>query len=222
MLNPFNTNALLQYKNVLCMVAHPDDESLFAGGTIARLVNQGATVTVASLTYGNLRYAGTELNFREQQHLAADEFESACKVLGTQHVLLDFLDTVVVNKENLDEYKLAFQNLLHQFQPDLVLTHGSNGEYGNLLHITLNRLLKSYVDRNWHLWTFRARPPIVEKPDWINLDDPASHEIDIYPFEKTKQEAIESYRSMRDSFAKVYQPLSPVLALGNTEYWLEI
>ena len=52
---------------ILFVFAHPDDESLACGGTIARLSRRGHRVTVVSVTRGQNGYRPAT------QHLSRDE-----------------------------------------------------------------------------------------------------------------------------------------------------
>jgi LmbE family N-acetylglucosaminyl deacetylase len=66
--------------------AHPDDEAIFTGGTIARLSEAGHRVVVVYATAGELgRGAGPELAATRRA-----EAEDACRVLGVERVV--FLD----------------------------------------------------------------------------------------------------------------------------------
>jgi len=82
--------------NVLVFAAHPDDEVLGMGGTIALHADRGDAVTVVCLTDGSsAQYAGDDAR-REQKN---EEAQAAAKVLGVaEYVHLDLpdmrLDTV--------------------------------------------------------------------------------------------------------------------------------
>lgn len=80
---------------MLLLHAHPDDESVFTGGTIARLSAAGATVVVAMATLGELgvpRDPADPPSPQESARLARRrraELARACRLLGVDaHVLL--------------------------------------------------------------------------------------------------------------------------------------
>jgi N-acetylglucosamine malate deacetylase 1 len=76
--------------DILCVVAHPDDESLFAGGTLARLTSDGYAVHVVALSDGvsSRVRPTTDAATRRQQH-----FEQACHELGvTGEIRVTFPD----------------------------------------------------------------------------------------------------------------------------------
>ena len=102
---------------VLCVAAHPDDETLGCGGTLHRCVEQGHDVRVVTFTNGgDARKAGCDR--RGQLHAAA--FVIGFKVLET----FNFRDNAMD-----DTYLLSFVKSLESiialscFVPDVVLTH---------------------------------------------------------------------------------------------------
>src|SRR6056297_3230058 len=73
---------ILGSRKTLVIAAHPDDEALGCGGTMARLVNEGALVHVAFLADGvGARY--TEGIFSgEEIEVRRAAARTACKILG--------------------------------------------------------------------------------------------------------------------------------------------
>jgi N-acetylglucosamine malate deacetylase 1 len=67
--------------DVLVVVAHPDDESLFAGGAIAALADIGQRVHVVALCEGTESRGGVgALGYEAQRR--ASHFKRACGILG--------------------------------------------------------------------------------------------------------------------------------------------
>ena len=76
-------------KSVLVVAAHPDDEVLGCGGTIARLVSQGAEVNVLILGEGITSRQGlNETEKRQQVEILARQANEANKVLGVKNLYL--------------------------------------------------------------------------------------------------------------------------------------
>ena len=111
--------------SVLILAAHPDDEVLGCGGTIAKLASEGATVNVAFLADGVSSRKG---DLKEQEFLLARRRKAAtnaCEILGVKSVWFgDFPDNQMDALPLLDISK-AIEGLLTQFQPDTIFTHHS-------------------------------------------------------------------------------------------------
>ena len=110
-------------ESVLILAAHPDDEVLGCGGTIAKLANQGASVHVAFLAdgvssrSGEAALSGAELSARR---VAA---QSACALLGVRSVAFgDFPDNRMDTVPLLDVVQ-AVEVLVAEYRPETVFTH---------------------------------------------------------------------------------------------------
>lgn len=110
-------------KRVLVIVAHPDDEALGCGGTLALLADQGAQVHVAFFADG---VASREPNPNCQQAALAERrtaARKACDVLGVKFVSFgDFPDNRMDSVVLLDIVK-PIEALITQHRPDTVFTH---------------------------------------------------------------------------------------------------
>jgi N-acetylglucosamine malate deacetylase 1 len=101
---------------VLTLAAHPDDETLGAGGTTARLTRDGHEVWVCILTDG---VTARHTHVEQQQQCAM----RASEVMGVAHVsFCGFAD------EHLDAMPLIdvltpIEKCIAEFEPHLVLTH---------------------------------------------------------------------------------------------------
>src|SRR5438067_1375768 len=181
----------------LVVSAHPDDETMFAGGYIARLAAEGHAVVLLCSTRGEGGEAGEppvgpleRLGvFREQ------ELRCAGRALGAREVrFLDFVDprmeiggTASAIDATLEEFATALRPHLEELQPELVLTHGSNGEYGHPQHVFTHRAvfqalreLGARGPRQVVTWT--AAHPGNAEDRLANHDDPADEVRDGSPW----------------------------------------
>lgn len=110
-------------KNTLIIAAHPDDEVLGCGGTIAKLASEGVLVHVAFLADGVFSRASGQ---KDQQIEVKDRraaAQQACNILGVKSVSFgDFPDNKMDVSPLLDIVK-AIEELISKHQPDTLFTH---------------------------------------------------------------------------------------------------
>lgn len=112
-------------KRVLVIAAHPDDEVLGCGGTIALHSGNGDEVTVAILAEGltsrsKQRYR--ELYREEFKQLQAAAFK-ANEILGVNEVkLFDFPDNRMDSIDRLDIIKVI-EEMINHYKPNIIYTH---------------------------------------------------------------------------------------------------
>lgn len=104
---------------ILCVVAHPDDEVLGCGATIAKHVEAGDQVLVFVLGDGvssRLGYTKADmLRRRLQAHKAADK-------LGVELNMLDWSDQRIDARPFLDLVR-DVEKAIDKFKPDVIYTH---------------------------------------------------------------------------------------------------
>jgi LmbE family N-acetylglucosaminyl deacetylase len=128
--------------------AHPDDEAIFTGGTIARLADDGHRCIVVYATSGELgRGASPTLGETRREEAAA-----ACAELGVARlVVMDHHDSGVAHDPR-DQPWGAFaavevavaadhlaQILIHE-QADALVTYDARGVYGHPDHVQVHRV----------------------------------------------------------------------------------
>lgn len=94
------------------VVAHPDDETLWAGGLIAAL--DKPVVFACSIPV--------------RDPIRADRFFDACRVLGAEARILPHVETT----GEILPHLFTYTNRLHEF--DCIVTHNELGEYGHIHH----------------------------------------------------------------------------------------
>ncbi len=103
-----------ELKNVAIIVAHPDDETLWAGGTI--LSHPTWNCFIVSVCRGS----DTD---------RAPKFYNALKVLESEGIMGDLDDGPEQNPLDEAELERTILNLLPKKHYDLIVSHNPNGEY---------------------------------------------------------------------------------------------
>ncbi|HZD57174.1 MAG TPA: PIG-L family deacetylase [Anaerolineales bacterium] len=202
--------------NVLAFFAHPDDETMLAGGTLALLARSGAQVHYLCATRGEGGEVGEPPVCAPEELGPVREKEMVCAVQalgGRSLTFLGYADPRVGPGEKLYAYTdnltmLAGQvaATIKQFQPQVVVTHGSNGEYGHPAHTfthqaTLIAAL-SFKKTAPLLYTVAASFPGHPKPRLSNQDDVAHLVVDVAPALSQKEEAAMCHRTQHALFVR--------------------
>lgn len=111
---------MVKGKNILVVVAHPDDAESFCGGTIPRLVQGSNRVTLVVCTNGDRGSHDRGLRPTDLISMRRHEQEQARQLLGIQEVIwLGYRDGELANITDLRERLIR---LIRQHQPDIILT----------------------------------------------------------------------------------------------------
>lgn len=204
---------------VLVIAAHPDDETAFCGGTIAKHAAEGHDVYILLTTRGEGGERGEPPLCTPAELGAVREAEAraAAAALGAHDVLFLPFGDPLVGPDNtlypinvtLEEFAQAIAGVLLKLRPDLILTHGSNGEYGHPQHIfthqavfaaieQLRQIKSDYLPQE--IWTWGASYPEPEKPRHMNKDDPADLLVDVRPWLVQKVAGYAAHRTQHGLF----------------------
>lgn len=179
----------------LCLVAHPDDETILCGGTLALLASRGVDVHVACLTRGEGGEVGAPPLCEREQLGQVREQEMVCavgKLHGKSLTFLGYVDPTVgadgeLHAPEHDPTMLSGQiiAMLEQTRAQVVLTHGTNGEYGHpahkLVHTATLIAAASLEPAAPLVYSFAANYPTHPYPRLANPDDPADIVVDVSP-----------------------------------------
>ena len=163
-------------RRLLLVHAHPDDEAIGTGATMAKYAAEGAHVTLVTCTLGELG----EVIPPELAHLAADkenrlgeyrigELAAACAALGvTDHRFLGgpgrWRDSGMMGlasndepdcfwRANVDEAARDLVPVIREVRPRVVVTYDDNGFYGHPDHIQAHRVA-------WRAFQLAADPAV--------------------------------------------------------------
>jgi N-acetyl-1-D-myo-inositol-2-amino-2-deoxy-alpha-D-glucopyranoside deacetylase len=152
-------------QRLLLVHAHPDDESIGTGATMAKYAAEGAGVTLVTCTLGELG----EIIPPELAHLAADadgglgeyrmgELAAACAALGvTDHRFLGgpgrWRDSGMMGepsndapgsfwRADVDEAAGELLSVIREVRPQVLISYDDNGFYGHPDHIQAHRVAR--------------------------------------------------------------------------------
>jgi LmbE family N-acetylglucosaminyl deacetylase len=130
----------------MAVLAHPDDESLGVGGTLAKYASEGVEVFLVTATCGDGgRYRGHRPeDGRHPGPLALAkirerELRAAASVLGVRELsLLGYRDQHL-DRANPSEAVADIVAHFRRLRPDVVVTFGPDGAYGHPDHIAISQ-----------------------------------------------------------------------------------
>lgn len=113
---------------MMCLTAHPDDESGAFGGALLMAHDKGVETTVVCLTEGAAgSFRGTATSDEELAQLRRDEFAAAARLLGLTHAeVLDYPDGKL-DQQNFYELTRVLVEKIRKYRPQVVLTFGGDG-----------------------------------------------------------------------------------------------
>ncbi len=113
---------------LMCITAHPDDESGGFGGALLLAAAQGAECSVICLTEG--RAASNRGSAKTDDELAVErrrEFEASCAILNVAHAEVWHYPDGALLHENGFEVTRRLVETMRRMRPHVVLTFGGDG-----------------------------------------------------------------------------------------------
>ncbi len=201
---------------ILAVFAHPDDETLIAGGffswaksrgyktNLVVISNGAASIkTIAEKDMRNRKLspnafavmpdgkevfeydeAGEDrtktLNYYGKRFLKLDnieilKFNEKIKSVPVKEfgevAGMDYIQTYGAKSRYRHVLLSRMLDILNAYNPDVVLTHGSNGEYGHYLHLVTNIVVNQAMD----LSEFRQHAVFMTGMPEYNIDDKITH-----------------------------------------------
>ncbi len=196
---------------ILAFFAHPDDESVFLGGTFAYLADQGLEINFICATRGEGGEMGDPPICAREDLGSVREKELQCGVdaLGGKTVrFLDYQDPVVGLEGELYSYTEDINGLVEVLQaeinrvdPHIVITHGPGGEYGHPAHIQSHEAMMRALSRDNNI------NQVVYAPSWLSWETgeftpEPSFVVDITPWKNKKIQAYNCYKSQHGMFLR--------------------
>lgn len=206
--------------NIMAFFAHPDDETMLSGGTLALLARSGAAVHYLCATRGEGGEVGEPplASLEDLGEVREAEMICAVQALGGRSLtFLDYIDPRVGPEDELFAYTDDLVGLsgqvaasIRQFDIDAVITHGSNGEYGHPAHVLTHQAARLAVEA-LHKERGRPSPALYTvaaifsghpRPRLANADDPADRVLDVAPALEQKTAAAICHQTQHALFVR--------------------
>jgi LmbE family N-acetylglucosaminyl deacetylase len=149
----------------MCVLAHPDDESLGTGGTLAKYAAEGVETYLLTATRGERGRFGNG-----PERPAADvvgrtreaELRAAASELGVREVTVLGYPDGGLDAVAPEIAQRAIADHLCRIRPQVVVTFGPEGAYGHPDHIAISQFTTAAIMR-----TGAGRDPVVSKLYYI-------------------------------------------------------
>lgn len=122
---------------VLAVFAHPDDESLSCGGTLARLADEGTTVVVMCATAGQRGAQDGVYSSDALGRQRADELRAAADLLRVSELVLLNHQDGYLPWHDVTDFTAEIALFMRRRRPDAVITFDQDGLYWHPDHIAV-------------------------------------------------------------------------------------
>lgn len=153
---------MLDSLRLMCVLAHPDDESLGTGGILARYADKGVETYLVTATRGEYGWFGEPKDYPGPQALGQireAELDTAASALGLREV--NFLDTIDGQLDQADPAEVIGKIVSHlrRVRPQVVVTFDPTGAYGHPDHIAICQFTTAAI-------VAAADPGYIDPEDW--------------------------------------------------------
>ena len=225
---------------LLAILAHPDDESYRAGGTLALLAQKGVQVWVLCATRGELGIP--DLGPEETGAIRQTEMECACRALGINPPLfLDYRDGTLAQAEEERAVGQVVQ-VIRKLRPEVLLTWPPSGVSGHPDHVAVSKwtdkaiqqaadpmfypaydLAHHAVDSLYQIVMPSSLAEITGMPHLSTVpDEDVTLTMDVSPAWDAKLAAIECHKSQISSSPITRDSIERQRLFLGTEYFLKV
>lgn len=171
---------------LMCVLAHPDDESLGNGGVLAKYAAEGIETYLVTATRGERGWFGSQDEYPGLETLGKmreAELYAAAEVLGLRRV--DFLGYIdgELDQAPPQEAIARIVGHLRRVKPQVVLTFGPDGSYGHPDHIAISQFTAAAIVR-------------AADPTFVDTQQLAPHSVSKLYYMAATQELLKVYQSV--------------------------
>jgi LmbE family N-acetylglucosaminyl deacetylase len=209
-------------RRLLLVLAHPDDESVFAAGLACKTAAEGGRVALCTATPGDQGKVGDPPVCPREQLGAVrqGELTAACAELGIGTVrVLGYPDRGLAFAPT-DTIRRQLVEVIRAVRPQVVVTFDPNGSNLHPDHVAISRFTSDAVaaagDDRWFpelgtahaaarlLWTLPVRPWEVMRRTDPAFEPGADFVLDVSAFVERKQAALLAHRTQMQSLTRIF------------------
>lgn len=154
----------LKVANVLVLAPHPDDDSFGCGGTIKKMANSGAKITVAYFCDGGggikeTRDKTQDTNNKELVETRKKEAKATASILGiSEQVFFGYKDGELSKGKAVLK---ALADLIKRVKPDIIFVPSFIDNHPD--HKAVNDILVNFLEKNesvFEIWAYEVWTPL--------------------------------------------------------------
>lgn len=162
-----NNGAPRSARSLLCILAHPDDESLGFGGMLAHYAHAGVATHLITATRGERGWLGEPAAYPGAEMLGRmreGELRAAAEILGIREMM--FLDYMDGELDQTDPAAIidVLVGHLRRVRPQVVATFDPTGIYGHPDHIAICQFTTAAISA-------------AANPHYVDRDAQAPHQV---------------------------------------------
>lgn len=181
-------------KNVLIIGAHYDDAELGAGGTAAKLANEGCNVYKLTLTDNVTKFS--QMNINVQYETSVKESAMACKVLGV-HEITEFQPIECCQLTYNTETMQKIEDIIYNYKIDTVFMHYTDDL--NQDHIAASKLCITASRHCENIFLYQSNLYILPHPF------APTYFVDISDYIEQKRTALCQYTGDHNRFNSLFE-----------------
>jgi N-acetylglucosamine malate deacetylase 2 len=207
-------------RRLLFIGAHPDDETFFAAGTMAKYVAAGAQVSVVCATRGERGKTSDFCCVDDLPQVREQELIDAMTILGVTDVQFFHYQDKRLADAPIEEIRRLLVGAIRRTRPQILITFDTHGANQHVDHIAISRFAldaaAAAADARWYpetgdahqierfLWT----PPTILLKLPEDTDIPAlpgsDFVIDTTPWTQQKTAAFQAHRTQFPGLKKLF------------------
>jgi len=209
-------------RSLLLVFAHPDDESVFAGGLASRLSDEGVRVSLLTATTGDRGRVGSPAVCApaELGRVRTGELVEAARIAGVSRLRVLGYPDQGLKDAPADTIRRQLVEILRAARPQVVITFEPSGSNLHPDHTAISRFVTDAIaaaaDPRWctdegapHavsrlLWTLPVRPWNVMRLDHPEREPGVDFVVDVAAWRDRKRAALRAHRTQHQSLERIF------------------